>query len=216
VSNKINLNIRDEIKLWANGRYFLISSGYVLLFILVVIAHSNLARHATSLAPTGGLSDFFLNILPYKDTTFFHDNVSNYIKWIGQIFILFLPRFLPFMLLAHMCLIITRGLFINLTQLPPPDGMLPISSFNTFGGDLFFSGHVALPFLYALVFWDIKPIRYIFLIASALFGITTLFGRYHYSIDVFSALFIAYGIYVIASRVFTKTYLQTKTTEVVL
>jgi len=37
--------------------------------------------------------------------------------------------------------------------------------------------------------------------------VAVLLGHIHYSIDVFSALFITYGIFVIAKKVFARDYL---------
>jgi hypothetical protein len=96
-------------------------------------------------------------------------------------------------------LIMIRSIFISLTHLKAPtDAILVdfpgIMSHMSFQNDLFFSGHVAVPFLGFLLFKDSK-IKYFFLVASILMGITVLFMHVHYSIDVFSAFFISYGIY---------------------
>ena len=55
-----------------------------------------------------------------------------------------------------------------------------------FGADLFFSGHTGMPFLLALIFWDWRRVRYMFLFISVACAIIVLAGL-HYSIDVCSA-----------------------------
>jgi membrane-associated phospholipid phosphatase len=74
------------------------------------------------------------------------------------------------------------------------------------GDDLFFSGHAGLPFLLALIFWDDVLLRTIFLGFSVLFSIVVLLGHLHYSIDVASAFFITFTIFVIAKKFFKKDW----------
>ena len=63
-----------------------------------------------------------------------------------------------------------------------------------------------MSFLTHLVFWEIKRLRIFFLLASIFFGAVVLLGQLHYSIDVFSAFFISYCIYLIALKLFKKDY----------
>ena len=93
---------------------------------------------------------------------------------------------------------------------PSPDNII---DWFTFTGDMFFSAHTGLPFLAALLFWQNKIWRYVFLISSLIFGATVLLGHLHYSIDVFSAFFITYGIYHLAIKFFPKDYKLFKSTE---
>jgi hypothetical protein len=74
------------------------------------------------------------------------------------------------------------------------------------GNDLFFSGHTGYPFLLALIFWNIPVLRYFFFLCSIAGGVVVLLGHLHYSIDVFSAFFIAYGVFEIAKKIFNKEY----------
>jgi membrane-associated phospholipid phosphatase len=71
---------------------------------------------------------------------------------------------------------------------------------------LFFSGHTALPFLVALIFWDNVRARTVLLLLSLVFAIAVLLAHIHYSIDVFAAPFMAYGIYAIAKYLFPRDY----------
>jgi membrane-associated phospholipid phosphatase len=74
------------------------------------------------------------------------------------------------------------------------------------GNDLFFSGHAGYPFLLALIFWQYKRFRYLFLFCSIGGAVAVIFGHLHYSIDVFSAYFITFGVFEMAKRFFRKEF----------
>lgn len=121
------------------------------------------------------------------------------------------PKRLPFMLHGLSLFYFTRAIFVTLTHLGPFPGrvVLDIGAFTAKflgGGDLFFSGHTGVPFLLALMFWNYKRLRYIFLGWSAFFAVIVLLGHLHYSIDVLSAFFITYTIYHIALWLFPKEH----------
>jgi hypothetical protein len=102
--------------------------------------------------------------------------------------------------------LLVRSAFVVLTHLKVPVGAIPVASqgffqFLTYSNDLFFSGHAGLPFLGFLVFNDSK-VKYFMLTASIILAITVLFMHVHYSIDVASAYFITYGIFVIGKPLF--------------
>lgn len=105
-------------------------------------------------------------------------------------------------------LLIIRSFFIILTHLKmPADAIIAnvprIYDFINFNNDLFFSGHTAFAFLGFLIFRKQK-IGIFFLFATVLMAITVLFMHLHYSIDVFAAIFIAYGSYKIGQWIFSK------------
>lgn len=132
------------------------------------------------------------------------------------------PKTLPFTAKSVAVFVIVRSFFIMLTHIGPfPDhtiidgptlhflNWLSINpSFFLFstGADLFFSGHTGLPFMLALVFWKHRLIRFFCLACSVFFGIIVLLGHLHYSIDVASAFFISYTIFIIATKVFPKDW----------
>lgn len=126
------------------------------------------------------------------------------------------PRYLPFALKSIAVFYFIRSVFVSLTHISPyPNRLLLDSSFFTSshffrvfftGDDLFFSGHVGLPFLMALLFWDTPWLRYAFLIISAVLACAVLLGHLHYSIDVFSAYFITYAIYHLVKKLFRHDY----------
>jgi hypothetical protein len=105
-----------------------------------------------------------------------------------------------------------RSFFIILTHIAPSLHQIPMDIQNrvmnvfTFTGDLFFSGHTGMPFLMALIFWKEKMLRSVFIMTSFFFGFIVLLGHLHYSIDVFSAFFITYGIFQISKWIFEKDF----------
>ena len=123
------------------------------------------------------------------------------------------PKRIPFILHSLSLFFFIRGSFVALTHLGPypTQTSLDLDFGNLFakqfgGADFFFSAHTGIPFLMALLFWQDKTFRYIFLTWSAVFGVVVLLGHLHYSIDVFSAFFITYSIYHIARWLFPKDY----------
>lgn len=119
------------------------------------------------------------------------------------------PKRFPFTLKSIALFTVIRSIFISLTHLGPfPTGVITASNNFigkfTFGGDLFFSGHTGLAFLMALLFWQNKTLRYIFLAYSFFIGAIVLLGHYHYSIDVLAAFFITYSIFHISVLFFKK------------
>ena len=170
-------------------------------FTFSLVINYYAVRHATSNAgePIG---DLILNILPKIDTTFIHEKLASILQTLTALILVCNPKLINFTLRAVGVLVLTRAVFINLTFLGLPQGSIPLQSFYTYGGDLFFSGHVALAFMIALIFWNIPKIKYLYLIISLGMGIEVLLGHYHYSIDVFAAPFITYGIFMLSKKLF--------------
>jgi membrane-associated phospholipid phosphatase len=105
-------------------------------------------------------------------------------------------------------LVLIRNFFIILNHFSSPEGAInivfpwPISAW-AFNNDLFFSGHVGIPLLGFFIFKDSK-MRWVFLISAIFMGATTLLAHRHYGVDVFAALFIAYGSYSLGKFIFRK------------
>ena len=119
----------------------------------------------------------------------------------------------PFAMKCVALFTLIRSLFVSLTHISAFPTHIVISSaffnrsaFNGIftGNDLFFSGHTGLPFLLALIFWEHKNLRIIFLSFSVMFAIVVLLGHIHYSIDVLSAYFITYSIFHICKLFFKR------------
>lgn len=137
-------------------------------------------------------------------------DVGNIFVYGTMLFFLFLvvwclryPAQIPYIVKSIATFVLIRSVFISLTHLGPfPDHLVMMNDgivhdfMNkiNFWADLFFSGHTGLPFLMALIFWDHKWLRYIFIAWSLFFGGVVLLGHLHYSIDVLSAFFITYSI----------------------
>ncbi len=124
------------------------------------------------------------------------------------------PKYLIFSLKAGAIFIATRAMFNALTHLGiyPNSVVLDKGFWDNIYGSLgmtagfFFSGHTGFPFLFALIFWNEKVLRYIFLSVSLLFGISVLLAHVHYSIDVFAAPYITYSIFVMSKYLFSNDY----------
>jgi len=181
--------------------------GLMLLAALIINFYAG--TYATVNA-SNQVSDFILDhIGPYNVDMFFYQ--GSVLFWTCIIvFLAARPKHIPFVTKSVSLFIIIRSFFIVMTHLGAPHptevniGFI-VSKF-TFGGDLFFSGHTGLPFLYALMFWHNKTMRYIFLTMAVVFGSLALLGHKHYSIDVFAAFFITYSIYHLAQFFFKKDY----------
>lgn len=205
------MNLKDKLKILFYDKNYLISSALGLVFLamsLVLNYFSGL--YATRLA-SNAVTDFFLNLLPVLDIDGFFIYGAILLLLGVLILVARRPEYLPFVAKAVALFVLTRSLFMAVTHLGiipegvplPPDN--PIR-WITFGGDLFFSGHVGMPFLMALIFWRDKIARYIFIFASVVFGAVVLLGHFHYSIDVFAAYFITYGVMDMAKFFFAKDW----------
>ena len=128
--------------------------------------------------------------------------------------VLIRPELAPWALKTYGIFAIVRGGFILLTHLGPPEGIIylnnpellaqdPIFERFFFMNDLFFSGHVGNAFLGFLIFRKFK-FKWFCLIGSVVMAVTVLVMHIHYSIDVFGAYFITYGIYAFSDRIFHK------------
>lgn len=196
--------------LFSNKRYLASIAVGIFLLAASLIVNYFAGNYATRSA-SNSVTDLLLDNLPVFDVDgFFVYGVIALFIFIG-VLVLFKPERLPFVVKSIALFVFIRSIFVTFTHLGPvSDGILlapdnPIRWF-TFGGDLFFSGHTGLPFLMALIFWDEKLLRYLFLAASLVFGGVVLLGHLHYSIDVFAAFFIAYGINDLAKKFFAKDY----------
>jgi len=177
-------------------------------FFVAIIVNYFAAAYANKMA-SSSVTDVFLSNIPAFDVNILFA-YGPVLFWIF-IFIVLLKykNRIPFVVYSIAFFVIIRSIFITLTHLGPIPTQFAIthvdiiSRFST-GNDFFFSGHTGLPFLMALVFWDIKSIRIVCLLSSIFFGAIVLLGHYHYSIDVLSAFFITYSIYKIAERFFKK------------
>lgn len=192
---------------FGNHDFKLESIKSFLFFLVALVVNFYAGMYATSRA-SNHVSDIILsNLRVYNvDDTFVYTTFAFVIFTV--LLIVMEPRRLPFMLNSIATFTIIRSGFISLTHIGPYPSQIAIDSYIlsyfVFGADLFFSGHTGLPFLFALIFWNEKAIRNIFLCISVFFGILVLVAHLHYSIDVASAFFISYTIYHISGYLFKK------------
>jgi hypothetical protein len=125
--------------------------------------------------------------------------------------VLFNPRAFPYVLNIFSLFVAVRSGFIIFTHLiPPPDAIIihfpGYLNLLSFSNSLFFSGHTGLPFLGFLIYRKYsKTMSYFMLASSFVMAITVLLMHVHYSIDVFSAYFISYGVYKFGNFMYAKT-----------
>ncbi|HUY62646.1 MAG TPA: phosphatase PAP2-related protein [Candidatus Paceibacterota bacterium] len=187
--------------------------GLMLAASIVAVFYST--NYATQSA-SNSVTDIILSNTPAFDV----DGLFVYgaITLVAFIIVLLIvrPRYIPFSLKSVALFTFIRSISVSLTHISPypyhatldPNYFITSHFFRIFftGDDLFFSGHTGLPFLMALIFWDKPLIRYAFLAASVVLGTAVLLGHLHYSIDVFSAYFITYAIFIMATRFFKADY----------
>jgi hypothetical protein len=195
--------------LWSD-RFFVIAVmiGF-LFFACSLLANYGATQYAAAEAanPT---TDILLDNLPVVNTDIIvSEGALLFVVFIGFLFVKE-PRVIPFTLKSVAMFIFVRSFFVIMTHYGPfpdhittdLDGLRYIGS----AADLFFSGHVGLPFLMALLFWENKHLRLTFLVCSVIAAAAVILGHLHYTIDVFSAFFITYGICHVSQWAFKKDY----------
>jgi hypothetical protein len=120
----------------------------------------------------------------------------------------FKPYKLHIAIIMLSLLVFVRAIFICLTHLVTPSTAVSVTFpwvFDHFEyqNDLFFSGHTSVPFLGFLIFKN-KKIKKFMLASSIIMAATVLLMHKHYSIDVFAAFFITYGVYKIGEKIFNE------------
>ncbi len=196
---------------WSQGSFLLeVATGVVLLTVgLLAIYYANVY---TTVHASNSVTDLLLDNLPVIRVGFIFNEGAIIFLFVVSVIFAYEPRKIPFVLKSTALFIIIRSLFMMLTHLAAPLNQIYIDSSDIIskvssGDDLFFSAHTGLPFLMAIIFWNEKYLRNLFLFFTFIGGASVLLGHLHYSIDVFSALFISFGIYHMARKLFHKDYL---------
>lgn len=195
-------------------RMFVVSLiiGFVLLAAGQAITIFSSAYNETMFLgkPVG---DLILDILPTYNLNFlFTWGTTFIIATIILYAFIVRPELVPWALKTYGIFAFVRAGFILLTHIGPPAGMYYLSNDSLaaqghvfdkifYLNDLFFSGHVGAVFLGALIFKDYK-FKWFCLVSSVVVSVTVLVMHVHYSIDVFGAYFITYGIYAISEWLF--------------
>jgi hypothetical protein len=210
---------RNHRHFWTKERKRSLATGIFILCLAVIVqvAAGHYSSRQAALAPAVG--DILLDHLPVLPLDFIIVIVA-IIFWIfSSLLLVFKPDHLLFGIKAIAFFIICRAFFMDLTHL----GLYPNAASPgihnlgwgfyhevTFQGNLFFSAHAGFPFLMALIFWGNNGWRRFFIMASIFFGAAVLLAHVHYSIDVFAAPFMTYGIFVIATKCFPEDYALSK------
>jgi|SRR3989344_664473 len=195
--------------LWLDKAFVASTIMGVLLFGASLVANYNAIKYATNQAGDSS-ADILLDNLPVVNTdVIFSEGALLFIVFVTCLCFL-QPKIIPFILKSVALFILIRSGFVIMTHLGPiPERIVTdLDNFRyiTSGADLFFSGHTGLPFLLALIFWEHKYLRWAFLFSSIVAAIAVILGHLHYTIDVFSAFFIAYGIYHLSLKFFPRAY----------
>ncbi len=150
-------------------------------------------------------TDLILERLPWVDATpllsygFVALHAVFFLYWFKRE-----PRRVPYLLAQLALFMLVRNVFIALTPVAAPEGILPIYRGGPMGGfdntmnfenELFFSGHTGTPFLYFLMSRRTPWLAWPCLIFSGLMGVGVLLTRNHYAIDVVGAWFITYAVH---------------------
>ncbi len=205
---------------WPKDRVRSLSSGLFLLIIALTI--QGFASHYVNHLIGTPVEDLILSRLPTLDIDFVVIQGALLLTLVGLALIIAKPRYIIFSIKAFALFIITRSFLLSLTHLGADPHRLIFDQdslgfgiyntiFNT-NNDVFFSGHTGTPFLLALIFWDEKQWRYLFLATTVLMGVGVLVTHMHYSIDVFAAPFITYSIYALTRKLFPADYKLSKET----
>lgn len=202
--------LKNQKEFWQNYDS-LISVGSGVLLLLASLILNYYAGNYAAVSASNSVTDIILDNIPTVNTELiFVEGIFVFLMFVSWLFIKE-PKRIPFALKSIALFVIVRSIFISLTHIGPIPDTGPILEGNfigkfTFGGDLFFSGHTGLPFLMALIFWNNRKLRILFIAAAIFFGASVLLGHLHYSIDVFAAFFITDGIFRISERLFRKDY----------
>lgn len=203
----------DHLKFWnaETRRSFYVG---LLLLTLSSVIQASTGRYAAK-SVTNFVGDLFLDNVPVVHLDFLIVGGSVMFAF-GSILLLFLkPRYLLFGIKAAALLMATRAVFLTFTHLgiypeqisiDQKDFLYGIYKLFDFQGNFFFSGHTGFPFLMGLVFWKDRFWRAVFFSLSFMFGTSVLLAHIHYSIDVFAAPFMAYGIFKITQKIFPRDY----------
>lgn len=195
---------------WIKDNFLSVLTGA--LFLLLALLVQSYANNYVDFVASTPVGDILLDNLPTVNVGFFVVQGVLIFTLIVIFLLLAFPKYIPFALKTLALFIIIRSFFVSLTHLgvnpnqlilnPESIGFGIYNFFYSVKTDFFFSGHTGVPFLLALVFWKEKFWRYFFFAVSFIFGASMLLAHMHYSIDVFAAPFITYGIFTLAKHLF--------------
>jgi len=209
----VNRFLKNWGRLLASKKYLFSLFLSLMIWAAGYIFYRQVIVYVDNLKGLPTVGDLLLDMLPIVDLRYVYAYSIVVIMAMIWVYVIFLrPDLLPFGLKFFAFVFIVRAAFITFTHLGPPVGFLIPSFASEFtvwpfndlmhSNDLFFSGHVAYPFMGALMLRHSKVMFYLLLVCSILMGVTVLLMRIHYTIDVAAAFFIVYGIYAAVKKVF--------------
>lgn len=195
---------------WTKWHLFIeVIIGFLMLIISLIVTFY--ANKYTASRASNSVTDLLLDNLPVVNMNFiFNEGAVIFITILSAI-VLYEPTRISFTVKSIALFLFIRSVFMTLTHLGAPIGMLRIDNGDyiykmSSGNDLFFSAHTGLPFLLAIIFWNNKYLRSFFLFSTVVGAVSVILGHLHYSIDVASALFIAFGVFHIAKYIFHRDF----------
>ena len=202
--------LRKHGTLWSQAS-FLMTALLGFLMLAAAIGATYWANNYTLAHASNKVTDMLLDNIPTINVNFiFSEGAITFVIIVAAL-LLYEPKRIPFALKMMAIFIAIRSVFLILTHIAPPDHASFIDTTDyiykiSSGDDLFFSLHTGLPFLLATAFWNDKYLKYFFLVSTLIGATSVLLGHLHYSIDVFSAPFIAFGVFHISRWFFKKDY----------
>jgi hypothetical protein len=172
-----------------------------ILFLLIALTFNYFSSAYVDRIPTTSVQDLILDHLPTLDLDFIFVYGLILVMSVWVIYVVFF-RVINFHIAVSQFsfLVLIRSFFVILTHLGRPmqaatlDNLPWFYQYFNYNNDLFFSAHTALPFL-AFLLYKQEKIGKFFLVMTIILAFTVLGLHQHYSIDVFSAIFITYGSY---------------------
>lgn len=210
--NKIYLTHKN---FWVKNSFLLLLES-ILLFVFVLLIQHFAYNYIDYHVNGSSVGDLFLDNLPTVNLSFFIVQGALLLTLIIIALFIINPQYVSFSLKTLALFLIIRSFFISLTHLGANLNQLTLDP-NSIGfsiydflynakNDFFFSGHVGASFLFALIFWKEKLWSVLFFIMSFIFAVSMILAHMHYSIDVFAAPFITYGIFTISKNLFKKDF----------
>lgn len=202
---RVSRMYREYFANWSYVQAFFLSLSFL---AVSVIATFYAGIYATERA-SNYVTDIILSNIPVWNVDLFFVYGTFFAIALVAFLVALKLKWIPFVASSLGLFYCVRSAFITLTHIGPfPeratfDVGYVIGTFLA-GNDLFFSGHTGAPFLLALIFWNFKHLRYLFLALSVFFAAIVLLGHLHYTIDVAAAYFITYSIFHAAKMLFRK------------
>jgi len=206
----VRRTIEKHKDFWQQRAHIISVSVGLLMFIVSLVAN-HYANFYASIYVSNSVTDLLIDNVPVVNVQVLYANGPILFSLVVFVILLFEPRYISFVLKSLSLFVVIRSFFMMLTHLAPPPTEIYLDPSDfiqrlSWGNDLFFSGHVGVPFLLGVMFWKKILLRYFFLFCTVAGGVIVILGHLHYSIDVFSALFISFGIYHISRFLFRKDF----------